>query len=182
MSASRYTIAAQPLIHDLEEYILDLCVERIRPSFLAAEYGIDPSAHRNTHAVLYLLTADGNSIELNMGSPSALTDMGRLIIRHRNFRRHRHCYKHWSLVPRPGLTVRDILRFIQEERRHIYQFHPSGLGCRHWVRTVISDLREHGFFFMTQTRRLRRFMKNVGYSYPHGLSQKRSPIARGRFL
>ncbi|KAJ5984607.1 hypothetical protein N7481_006706 [Penicillium waksmanii] len=182
MSASGYTTAAQPLIHDLEESILDLSVEKIRPSFLAAEYGVDPSAHLDTHAVLYLLTADGNSIELNMGSPSALTDMGRMIIGQRTFRRHRHCFKHWSLVVRPGLTVRDILRAIQEERRHIYQFHRSGLGCRYWVRTVINDFREHGFFYLTQNRPLRRFMKGVGYSYPRGQAPEKSPIVRGRFL
>ncbi|CAI7599403.1 unnamed protein product [Penicillium pancosmium] len=52
MSPSHYTTAAQPLIHDLEESILDLCVERIRPSFLAAgaEHGPPFRAYRHGKA------------------------------------------------------------------------------------------------------------------------------------
>lgn len=171
-----------PLIHHLDESILDLLVVHIRPSFLAPEYGIDPSAHFFTHALVYIITADGKAIEANMSSPSALTSMGRMIIRHRPFTVHQHCFLHWNVDACPGLTVREVIRAIEEERRHIYRFHRSGLGCRFWVQTVMQDFIDHGFFCASQDISRRRLKHDIRYSFPYRLLPEKSPILRGKFL
>lgn len=119
--------------HGLTESQLALPVRHIRVTFVAPGYGIEPTAHKYTHAVIYLLTGDVHSIELNMGSPSAINSEGRLIIRYRDFQLHRNYIRNWTFAAAPGLQVQHFLHLIEQNRRHKYIYHPSGVGCRHWV-------------------------------------------------
>lgn len=120
------------LSHGLEGEHLDLVVKRITVSLQAEYYRVYPDAHEATHAVLYLLTEDCNSIEINMGA-SARSLKGRLVIRHRPFRKHKHAFKRFSVAAYPGMEVRDFLCEIERMGRHLYRYHHSGKGCRFWV-------------------------------------------------
>ncbi|KAJ5220700.1 uncharacterized protein N7469_009587 [Penicillium citrinum] len=80
-SSDEYGVTPAPLEHNLSKEVLNLYVERVRISLQAENYGIDENAHKSAHAVIYLLTSDGNSVELNMGSPSARTFIGKMMIR-----------------------------------------------------------------------------------------------------
>ena len=132
-SSSEWDDDIPPLNHELDESVLNLHVECIRVSLVAEDYGIYEHAHDSTHAVIYLLTSDGKSVELNMGSPSVWTYMGKFVVRHRPFRDHRNSYKRWTVRVSNGLLFRQILHVIETETMHLYKYDPSGLGCRYWV-------------------------------------------------
>ncbi|CAI7649790.1 unnamed protein product [Penicillium manginii] len=102
---STLTDNTQSLLHGLHERLLSLVVTHVRVTFTAPEYGVNEFAHLFTHSILYLLTTDGKSVEINMGSPSADTYLGRLMIRRRHFQSHRHAFKHWDFLASTGLLV-----------------------------------------------------------------------------
>ncbi|KAJ5595711.1 hypothetical protein N7450_002169 [Penicillium hetheringtonii] len=132
-SSDEYGVTPPPLGHNLSKEVLNLYVERVRISLQAENYGIDENAHKSAHAVIYLLTSDGNSVELNMGSPSARTFIGKMMIRQRHFRRHKNSIKRWTLYVDHHMLVGEIISILEYHSMHVYRYDPSGLGCRYWV-------------------------------------------------
>lgn len=125
----------QLLNHGLSEKLLRSPVQRIQVSFQAEKYGIKPDAHKYTHAVIYLLISDACLIQLDMQLLSLSGFVGNMMIRQRDSRKNveQKSIRQWTFSVAPGLQVHDFIQLIEQNRRHLYIFHHTGVGCRHWV-------------------------------------------------
>ncbi|KAF3937329.1 hypothetical protein ABW19_dt0203127 [Dactylella cylindrospora] len=102
------------------------------------------------HWKLHLVIDKNQSIEIDMqiGTFPEDSDKGRLKTRHLTYTKSSHAVETISLPVRKRPTVKQIFQIIDSGDLYMYRF-VNGQGCRHFVRTLLKAIRDHGFITET---------------------------------
>ncbi|RMZ84962.1 hypothetical protein DV738_g298, partial [Chaetothyriales sp. CBS 135597] len=108
---------------------------------------VSPGAQLSqNHWSIYLLVVEGGSVRLNIEADTGPgEDWG-------VFKISRHLYeltvsnvRYWDFPVASSIAVGKILALIWDKKRHRYRMNSTGVGCRYWVLTIISDFVEAGY-------------------------------------
>ncbi|KAL4795248.1 hypothetical protein BDV19DRAFT_398926 [Aspergillus venezuelensis] len=112
------------------------------PVLYASAVAHAPLETGGNHWSIYLTTSATTAIQLDMtptytypstGAKVPGGSKGNLVINALPYLLPGFATRDVRLDVRPGLTVRNFIKVLEDEGRHLYEFNSLGQGCRFWV-------------------------------------------------
>ncbi|KAF7897893.1 uncharacterized protein EAF01_008859 [Botrytis porri] len=168
---------------DIEEGDYELKIQKIRVTVHTTGKFFPSDTRSGNHASIYLLTSNNASVRLNMAKLSADATMGTYQTIYCSYQDTNSSLKDFDLkATGRGLTVGHVLGLVEEKNRDKYKLARSGLGCRHWVRTIINDLHEAGYISSSSPLSTEDALNALKYNYSKGKNPEREDIDPGTFV
>ncbi|KAF7935314.1 uncharacterized protein EAE97_008221 [Botrytis byssoidea] len=167
----------------VKESDYDLVVKAIRVTVHTTGKFFESDIRSGNHASIFLLTSNDASVRLNMTKTSADATMGTYEIKYCSYQRTNSSLRDFDLTATSqGLTVGHVLQLIEKKKRDEYQLARSGLGCRHWVKTVIRDFNDAGFISSSSPLTTEDAVNGLRYNYSKGKNPELEEIDPGTFV
>ncbi|KAF5871212.1 uncharacterized protein Bfra_007725 [Botrytis fragariae] len=168
---------------DVEDRDFDLDVHTIRVTVHTTGKFFEGDTRSGNHASIFLLTSNNASVRLNMTKLSADATMGTYQMIYCRYQRTNSSLRDFDLTATGrGLKVGHVLELVKKKRRNEYQLARSGLGCRHWVKTVIRDFNDAGFISSSSTLTTEDAINGLRYNYSKGKDPEPEKIDPGTFV
>ena len=85
------------------------------------------------HWSIYLLTAGGGSVRVNMAQMRPTDDNGTMSVTRHTYTESNSAVKFFDFPATNGVNVGRVLRLFQQKGRQRYRMTGTGVGCRHWM-------------------------------------------------
>ncbi|EHY60709.1 hypothetical protein ABEF92_000304 [Exophiala dermatitidis] len=132
------------------------------------------------HWSIYLIIKGGGSVRLNMETdPTPGKHEGIFKVTRHQYEMTTSCVRHWDCPATDNITVGRILKLIGEKRRNRYRMTPTGVGCRHWVLTIIGDLVNAGY--IGDTNATATLNQVIQFNYSRNQHPVALPMLKGSF-
>ncbi|KAM0158090.1 hypothetical protein ACHAQE_005675 [Botrytis cinerea] len=167
----------------IEDRDYDLNVIAIRVTIHTTGKFFEDDDRSGNHASIYLLTSIDTSVRLNMTKLGADATMGTFQATYCRYQQTNSSLRDFDLTATSqGLKVGQILQLVYNNGRDKYQLARSGLGCRHWVKTVIRDFDGAGFVSSRSRVTTEDAVNGLRYNYSKGKQPVLEEMDPGTFV
>ncbi|KAF4547292.1 Hypothetical protein D9617_48g089530 [Elsinoe fawcettii] len=119
---------------------------------------VGQTALSGNHATMYLLFSNGRSVQINMNCE--VDDInGKLTMKSRTYQTSRtQLAKKDIPTLTTKFTAKDVLQRIKAMGFQDFTFAGGGMGCRHWILTIIRDFESIGWLAVDSVVTLHQFL------------------------